>query len=1612
MLCEKMWERWDDEYFIKVFFNWDIFLKYAEDNEFHELEENIKNENIDLNKDEHENKTSDEVLLILQSYIIEKKNTYIDVSDYLVNIILRWNYYTSLRSENNLNICSVKNRLKIDININTLPSVYKSFEEYFYSYFPLFLIETQQLINNKKENESLKEFNINIIHDLKEMYNYEFHISIPFDELVFSNIFYGDLILLRFVPKKTEKHDLVFTSTHSSLKKKDDNPTDTQVENDIDNLEECSSNETDDEENEILSNKSLERCKSVEDKEETDTIGGGEKKENGDGSNVENAIQTIKKEEMNDKNNGNIYMVRKYCVRHLLGFVVGKNKEKIKIKFNLNFRNFDIIDKVRKSIIYDIFNKDQLNNYSLRISKVTNLISTLRQFNYLFNFRNSSIISEIIETQEGERRGSKKGTHTDTDENVEKSNHILSSNNLMTIKKRKCEDVTNEYTNEESGKIVKIKKTELSQIEDSKKRNNNLVEEDKELDQELVEEMELKEKIRNHLSREKILRYNFDEIKNEKVEENRVENFDKFETFETFETFEKFENFKMDVLENVNDQFEGFGYIPTLLKNKFFNIYNNCQLRAINNSILNDGVTLIQGPPGTGKTTTILGIISALIFYQKVEENKIENTDLVRKTNMDIKQTDEDDNNEEEELGWIVTSDKRETQKSPYGWINYDKKNDYCYFNENCFDALEYDDFFDNYPESRQMNKTSTFYFNKNNKKEYKNAYAIHLSIMNASSQVLNFGTNGDTNENENTNEEDKHKNNENRIKNLISLAETFHNSYVNNKEYTGTNLNTIEKDSKPNEKSSYPFYVSDRNRKFSKLSVEDDKKKMNIKKTKQIKNKKILVCAPSNAAIDEILRRLVSSDSGILDEDGNLFNPIVTRIGGNVSSDLLEFSLEFKEQLFLYLNKKDDNKIYKQNLLKTSTIICSTLSSSSNISLTNYINYFDAIIIDEASQAIELDILIPLSFSCKKIILVGDPKQLSATVFSLFAKKHNYSRSLFERLQKIYKFNKSKYNLLSIQYRMHPDISHFPNKHYYNNKIQDANYFLFVLLKELEIKKYTKQLLVDDDEKKKNMKYILTDLNLSKFIENQFGNLPPNFNDILLCQKNEENFHWFFIPLLQHCVFYDISFSKQKKIKNSYINIHESEIVLQFLEFLHYIFTSENVKEWYKKIGIITPYAAEKYFLKKALKVFFEKKGYKNNVSNFIDIGTVDGFQGTEKDIIIFVCVRTSGVFKRNEKKNKNNLTIENELANSSNNDMHINETKLEDNVESQSVYEQTESEGDEQMDDSNPFFSNYKRLNVALTRARYNLFIFGNCSFLNKCDAWSQIIEHYKINKKIIKIKKKKYLKKMKILSEDINEDHIFDNKNEIINKKIENSFYNKNIIDYNFIPINENENETFNLKDFINSFDKNSGKQNDLENNAYNEGDVNSKPNDKNGYLLEDNIKTYKEFDEKEINDFFKELYNDNFDKEDSISLQEKDEEQFDDENVVNDNGFKERKETFTNDLQMNIYNNEKKNVITTSSTVNNDLEQADTNPVVNNLTENNSVINNNSNGEDNVEKLKNDDKGLLNVTQDRNNILHIKNNNYFIDTLNNFCKKNTGLLFAVNCILPKFSNTFLH
>lgn len=72
-----------------------------------------------------------------------------------------------------------------------------------------------------------------------------------------------------------------------------------------------------------------------------------------------------------------------------------------------------------------------------------------------------------------------------------------------------------------------------------------------------------------------------------------------------------------------------------------------------------------------------------------------------------------------------------------------------------------------------------------------------------------------------------------------------------------------------------------------------------------------------------------------------------------------------------------------KAAVLSECSIVCSTLSICGSRELTTAGIEFDTVVIDEASQGVELSTLIPLRLGCRRLILVGDPKQLPATVFS-----------------------------------------------------------------------------------------------------------------------------------------------------------------------------------------------------------------------------------------------------------------------------------------------------------------------------------------------------------------------------------------------------------------------------------------------------------------------------------------------------------------------------------------------------------------------------------------------------------------------------------------------------
>ena len=99
----------------------------------------------------------------------------------------------------------------------------------------------------------------------------------------------------------------------------------------------------------------------------------------------------------------------------------------------------------------------------------------------------------------------------------------------------------------------------------------------------------------------------------------------------------------------------------------------------------------------------------------------------------------------------------------------------------------------------------------------------------------------------------------------------------------------------------------------------------------------------------------------------------------------------------------------------------------------------------DEACQATEVSTLIPLLLNPQKCVLIGDPKQLPATVISA-NNQNNYNLSLFERLTSNHHYA----YLLNTQYRYplarssllpscHPNIIAFPNQCFYDGQLRNG---------------------------------------------------------------------------------------------------------------------------------------------------------------------------------------------------------------------------------------------------------------------------------------------------------------------------------------------------------------------------------------------------------------------------------------------------------------------------------------------------------------------------------------------------------------------------------------------
>ena len=130
--------------------------------------------------------------------------------------------------------------------------------------------------------------------------------------------------------------------------------------------------------------------------------------------------------------------------------------------------------------------------------------------------------------------------------------------------------------------------------------------------------------------------------------------------------------------------------------------------------------------------------------------------------------------------------------------------------------------------------------------------------------------------------------------------------------------------------------------------------------------------------------------------------------------------------------NGQSYGAIYKEKLqaLQNAQIVCCTCIGSGADILDNM--SFERVLVDEATQATEPAVLVPLMRSCRQLVLVGDHCQLPPTVLSTHAAEEGLGVPLFSRMVAcgVPPF------MLDTQYRMHPAIAMFPSDLFYGGKL------------------------------------------------------------------------------------------------------------------------------------------------------------------------------------------------------------------------------------------------------------------------------------------------------------------------------------------------------------------------------------------------------------------------------------------------------------------------------------------------------------------------------------------------------------------------------------------------
>ncbi|KAF2122613.1 DNA-binding protein SMUBP-2 [Lophiotrema nucula] len=410
--------------------------------------------------------------------------------------------------------------------------------------------------------------------------------------------------------------------------------------------------------------------------------------------------------------------------------------------------------------------------------------------------------------------------------------------------------------------------------------------------------------------------------------------------------------------------------------------------------------------------------------------------------------------------------------------------------------------------------------------------------------------------------------------------------------------------------------------------------------------NLRLLVCGPSNISVDNIVERLASHKVPMIrlghparllpsvlnhsldvltrtSEAAALVQDVRKEMDDKQSS--IRKTRNARERRQIYTELKDLRQEFRERekksidtLTKGSKVVLATLHGAGGFHLKG--QEFDVVIVDEASQALEAQCWVPLLWvKANKLVLAGDHLQLPPTIKSLNskdakavkqdnAKKESKSKdakskndkktkdksgenitkdiaglsvkpaavekslkletTLFDRLLSLH--GPSIKRMLTTQYRMHENIMRFPSDELYDSKLIAADFVKERLLKDLPYP------VKDTEDTREPI----------VFFDTQGGDF---------MEKTEDDD----VPVKGKGM--SLGDSKSNEAEAALVKMHVGNLV------------DAGVKA--EDIAVVTPYNAQLAILSQLLKEAFPG----------IELGSVDGFQGREKEAVIVSLVRSN---------------------------------------------------------------------------------------------------------------------------------------------------------------------------------------------------------------------------------------------------------------------------------------------------------------------------------------------------------------------------------------------------